>query len=113
MSLDDRKKQIDDVVAAVELDAGAARVTVWTLFKTLGGFRGAADFDLELIESRTLDGNIQELTYRAHPAWPCLSPSTHSEARGCNIQGSSKGQFPRNRRGAKWLNGRSRSVPSI
>ena len=27
-------------------------------------FGGAADFDLELIESRTLDGNIQELTYR-------------------------------------------------
>ena len=27
-------------------------------------FRGAADFDLELIESRTLDRNIQELTYR-------------------------------------------------
>jgi dihydrofolate reductase len=27
-------------------------------------FRGAADFDLELIESRTLDGHIQELTYR-------------------------------------------------
>ena len=27
-------------------------------------FRGAADFDLELIESRTLDGSIQELTYR-------------------------------------------------
>jgi hypothetical protein len=27
-------------------------------------FRGAADFDLELIESRTLDGNIQEVTYR-------------------------------------------------
>src|ERR671929_131429 len=27
-------------------------------------FQGAADFDLELIESRTLDGNIQELTYR-------------------------------------------------
>jgi dihydrofolate reductase len=26
-------------------------------------FHGAADFDLELIESRTLDGNIQELTY--------------------------------------------------
>ena len=26
-------------------------------------FRGAADFDLELIETRTLDGNIQELTY--------------------------------------------------
>ncbi len=27
-------------------------------------FKGSADFDLELIESRTLDGNIQELTYR-------------------------------------------------
>jgi dihydrofolate reductase len=27
-------------------------------------FHGAADFDLELIESRTLDGNIQELIYR-------------------------------------------------
>jgi len=27
-------------------------------------FAGAADFDLELIESRTLDGRIQELTYR-------------------------------------------------
>src|SRR5919201_883722 len=27
-------------------------------------FQGAADFDLELVESRTLDGHIQELTYR-------------------------------------------------
>ena len=27
-------------------------------------FAGAADFDLQLIESRTLDGNTQELTYR-------------------------------------------------
>ena len=27
-------------------------------------FQGAADFDLELIETRTLDGNIQELTYQ-------------------------------------------------
>ncbi len=27
-------------------------------------FQGAADFDLELIESRTLDGDVQELTYR-------------------------------------------------
>ncbi len=32
-------------------------------------FGGAADFDLELIESRTLDGSIQELIYR---------PSLHS-----------------------------------
>lgn len=29
--------------------------------------RGAADFDLELIESRTLDGRTQELTYRPTP----------------------------------------------
>lgn len=27
-------------------------------------FGGAADFDLELLEARTLDGNTQELTYR-------------------------------------------------
>jgi dihydrofolate reductase len=27
-------------------------------------FQGAADFDLELVENRTLDGNIQELIYR-------------------------------------------------
>jgi dihydrofolate reductase len=27
-------------------------------------FQGAADFDLELIESRTLDGHIHELIYR-------------------------------------------------
>jgi len=32
-------------------------------------FAGAADFDLELVDSRTLDGNIQELTYR-----PTLHP---------------------------------------
>jgi dihydrofolate reductase len=42
-----------------------------TLFPVITGqngsdpiFQGAADFDLELIETRTLDGNIQELTYR-------------------------------------------------
>jgi hypothetical protein len=42
-----------------------------TLFPVITGktgtdplFRGAADFDLELIENRTLDGNIEELTYR-------------------------------------------------
>jgi dihydrofolate reductase len=45
-----------------------------TLFPVITGrtgddpiFRGAADFDLELIESRTLDGNIQELIYRPTP----------------------------------------------
>ncbi len=30
-------------------------------------FRGAADFDLELVGSRTLDGRIQELVYRPTP----------------------------------------------
>src|SRR5829696_4961324 len=42
-----------------------------TLFPVITGqtgvepiFQGAADFDLELIESRRLDGNIQELIYR-------------------------------------------------
>ncbi|TDB79391.1 deaminase [Actinomadura sp. KC216] len=42
-----------------------------TIFPALTGqtgtdpiFQGAADFDLELIESRTLDGHIQELIYR-------------------------------------------------
>jgi dihydrofolate reductase len=41
-----------------------------TLFPVITGqtggkpiFQGAADFDLELINSRTLDGNIQELIY--------------------------------------------------
>ncbi|MBW8801621.1 MAG: dihydrofolate reductase family protein [Streptomyces sp.] len=42
-----------------------------TLFPVITGrtgldpvFRGADDFDLELLESRTLDGHIQELVYR-------------------------------------------------
>ncbi|PNH81503.1 dihydrofolate reductase family protein [Arthrobacter sp. AFG20] len=42
-----------------------------TLFPVITGqtgeepiFQGAADFDLELIESRTLDGNTQQLIYR-------------------------------------------------
>jgi dihydrofolate reductase len=42
-----------------------------TLFPVITGqtgdepiFQGAADFDLELIDSRTLDGNTQELIYR-------------------------------------------------
>jgi dihydrofolate reductase len=33
-------------------------------------FRGGADFDLELIESRTFDGRTQELIYR---------PTLHSQ----------------------------------
>jgi dihydrofolate reductase len=42
-----------------------------TLFPAITGqtgidaiFEGAADFDLELLESHTLDGHILELTYR-------------------------------------------------
>ncbi|NEB78322.1 dihydrofolate reductase family protein [Streptomyces sp. SID14478] len=42
-----------------------------TLFPVITGrnglapiFRGAEDFDLELIDHRTLDGQVQELTYR-------------------------------------------------
>ena len=42
-----------------------------TLFPVITGqtgldpiFKGAADFDLELVENRTLDGHIQELIYR-------------------------------------------------
>jgi dihydrofolate reductase len=42
-----------------------------TVFPVISGqtgtdpiFEGAADFDLELLESRTFDGHIQELTYR-------------------------------------------------
>jgi dihydrofolate reductase len=45
-----------------------------TLFPVITGqtgtdpvFGGAADFDLQLIDSRTLDGNTQELIYRPTP----------------------------------------------
>jgi dihydrofolate reductase len=51
--------------------AGLVDLVQVTLFPVITGqtglapiFEGAADFDLELTESRTLDGNIQELTYR-------------------------------------------------
>ncbi len=44
------------------------RLTVFPVISGQTGvdpiFQGAADFDLELIESRTLDGHTQELTYR-------------------------------------------------
>jgi dihydrofolate reductase len=44
------------------------RVTVFPVISGKTGtkpiFKGAADFDLEIVESRTLDGNIQELIYR-------------------------------------------------
>jgi dihydrofolate reductase len=42
-----------------------------TLFPVITGrtgldrvFEGAADFDLELLEERTLDGSVHELVYR-------------------------------------------------
>lgn len=51
--------------------AGLVDYVQVTLFPVITGqtgddriFEGAADFDLELIASRTLDGNIQELVYR-------------------------------------------------
>ena len=53
------------------LAAGLVDRVQVTLFPVITGqtgldpiFQGAADFDLELIESRALDGNIQELVYR-------------------------------------------------
>jgi len=51
--------------------AGLVDLVTVTIFPVITGrtgddpvFAGAADFDLELLESRTLDGHIQELTYR-------------------------------------------------
>ncbi len=51
--------------------AGLVDLVQVTLFPVISGqtgtdpiFRGAADFDLELVENRTLDGHIQELIYR-------------------------------------------------
>jgi dihydrofolate reductase len=51
--------------------AGLVDLVQVTLFPVITGetgldpiFKGGADFDLALIESRTLDGHIQELVYR-------------------------------------------------
>ncbi len=56
------------------LAAGLVDLVQVTLFPVINGqtgedpiFQGAADFDLELIESRTLDGHTLELTYRPTP----------------------------------------------
>ncbi|TDE95044.1 deaminase [Occultella glacieicola] len=53
------------------LNAGLVDRVHVTLFPVITGengmdpiFRGAADFDLELLETRTLDANIQEFLYR-------------------------------------------------
>ncbi|MFG1943148.1 dihydrofolate reductase family protein [Nonomuraea sp. NPDC048826] len=59
------------------LAAGLVDRVQVTIFPVISGrtgtqpvLRGAADFDLELLESRTLDGRTQELVYRPtpHPA---------------------------------------------
>ncbi len=51
--------------------AGLVDLVHVTVFPVISGktgthpiFEGAADFDLEMVESRMLDGNIQELIYR-------------------------------------------------
>jgi dihydrofolate reductase len=51
--------------------AGLVDLVQVTLFPVITGetgldpiFKGASDFDLELVENRTLDGHTQELTYR-------------------------------------------------
>jgi len=51
--------------------AGLVDLVQLTIFPVISGktgtrsiFAGAPDFDLELVESRTLDGHIQELIYR-------------------------------------------------
>lgn len=53
------------------LAAGLVDQILLTIFPVISGqtgtdpiFKGAADFDLELVEQRTLDGHTQELTYR-------------------------------------------------
>jgi dihydrofolate reductase len=53
------------------MSAGLVDRLQLTIFPVITGqtgaepiFQGAKDFDLELIESRTLDGNTQELIYR-------------------------------------------------
>ena len=58
--------------------AGLVDLVQVTLFPVITGqtgldpvFQGAADFDLELLEHRTLDGDVQELVYR-----PTLHVST-------------------------------------
>lgn len=57
-------------VARLKEESQVHRVQV-TLFPVITGrtgqdpiFRGADDFDLELVETRTLDGHTRELVYR-------------------------------------------------
>ena len=59
------------------LNAGLVDLIQVTVFPVISGltgakpiYAGAADFDLDLVDARTFDGRIQELTYRPrlHPA---------------------------------------------
>jgi hypothetical protein len=58
-------------VNRARMAAGLVDFVQMTLFPVITGrtglepvFKDAADSDLELVEHRTLDGHIQELTYR-------------------------------------------------
>jgi dihydrofolate reductase len=58
------------------MTAGLVDRVQMTIFPVLTGqsgvdpvFQGAPDFDLELLETRTLDGRIQELIYRPTLHW--------------------------------------------
>ena len=71
--------------------AGLVDVVQVTVFPVLTGqtgsaplFAGAADFDLELLDHRTLDGQIQELSYRPTlRTWGAeASPATRAVATG-------------------------------
>jgi hypothetical protein len=68
--------------------AGLVDRVQMTLFPVITGqtgpdpsYFGAADFDLELVESRTVDGHIQELIYGASPK-PINHPDKHSSCDG-------------------------------
>ena len=66
-------------------------------------FEGAADFDLELLESRTLDGNIRGAHVPAHPACPFVS--THPRA------ANTARTLPRGDGAATWRPASPRSPP--
>jgi len=58
-------------VASVTAKRDRLQVTIFPVISGLTGtspiLKGAGDFDLELLESRTLDGHTQELVYRPTP----------------------------------------------
>jgi dihydrofolate reductase len=78
-----------------------------TLFPVITGqtgldpiFQGAADFDLELIENRTLDGHVQELIYRPTLHLTCTDSNRFRHAyihpsRACCVAGTMDSVTPR------------------